>query len=245
MSAPPTPIPQQWDPRSVLDIYPAHGPLTCSGKAKQGTRRCGWELPEETENQIETVLAQIAALQPGEAMRRGFLRSLAVLALCEGRKNEIFNGHRGQLNRLVEKWNDVVTQAFPEERHLFPVQISPVYTTAPQRERIPGQQSAGSPLELSYDYLSRPPVTRLSNSSESVSKPEQSSVQICVTASAPAPLETSQEQTETAYHSNHRQYSQDGSMILETTPLISHGGCEKPYPEPRGFLRRVLGCFSC
>ncbi|RDI78287.1 hypothetical protein Vi05172_g11676 [Venturia inaequalis] len=241
----PTPIPQQWDPRSVLDIYPAHGPLTCSGKAKQGTRRCGWELPEETENRIETVLAQIAALQPREAIRRGFLRSLAVLALCEGRKNERFSGHRGQLNQLVEGWTDVITQAFPEERPLFPVQISPVYTTAPQSEQIPSQQSAVSPSMLSPDDLSRPPTTRLSNSSENVSKPKKSSVQICVIGSAPAPLKTSQEQTDTACHSHHRQYSQGGSMILETTPLISHGGCEKRHPEPRGFLRRVLGCFSC
>lgn len=244
----PTSIQQQWDPRSVLNIYPAQGPLTCSGKARQGTRRCGWELPSETEIQIETVLVEIGGMQPNEVLRHGLLRSLAVLALCEGRRNERFNGHRGQLNQLMQEWSALVTEAYPRTQPLSSVRPSqsPVYTSVSQQQQISTQQSTVPTVsKLSSHRLSGQSATPLSLSSESMSKQDKSSIQICVTETYPATFKVPQTQADTAFSSNHRQYSEGSSMALGTISSTSYGRYEEFYPQHRGFLRRVLGCFCC
>ncbi|TID26045.1 hypothetical protein E6O75_ATG03908 [Venturia nashicola] len=236
----------QWDPKIFLNIYPAQGPLTCSGLARKGTRRCGWELPSETEIKIETVLAEIAALQPREALRRGLLRSLAVLALCEGRKNERFNGHRWQLDQLMRKWTALITEAYSPVEPPHSVQQSPAYFSASQpQQALIHQPAIPAVSQLSSHHLPTPPATQWLSPSENMFKQEKPSIQVHVSEAAPATFEASQNPKGTTCHSTGRQYSQGSSLALEAISPPFNPSYEKPYPKRRGFLRRLLGCFFC
>lgn len=237
---------QQWDPTSVLNIYPAHGPLTCSGKAQQGTRRCGWELPSETEIQIWTVLAQMASLQPIETLRCGLVRRLAFLALCEGRKNERFNGHRWQINQLMQEWTTIITQVDPQVQPLHPVQPLVLYTATLQQQQVLVQQSTVSAVSELPSY--RPsvlPAIRSPLSSETMFKQEKPSIEVRVTEVPQAISNPSQNRKGSAHRPDHRQYSQGSSLTNKNTSYKFHGGYEECYPKPRGLLRRMLGCFCC
>lgn len=247
----PAPGRQQWDPKFVLDIYLTPESLKCSGTtiaAHRNGRRCGWNLPSDTKTQIESILEEMATMQPRDVLRHDLLRKLATLALCEGRKNHEFWGHRDQIDRLLQKWTGLITQAYPQAQAPSPERASQSHvhiTLSLQQQHAPTLQAAVPAVsELSSYLLSRPPTTQLVLSTGSPLEQKSSITQGGVTETALPGLKTPYHQF-AACHSNHRQYSEGSSMTLDTTSTDSHGGYEKPYPYHRGLLRRMLGCFCC
>lgn len=242
---------QQWDPKFVLDIYLTPGSLKCSGTtiaAHRNGRRCGWNLPGDTVTQIESILKEMATMQPRDVLRHDLLRKLATLALCEGRKNHEFWGHRDQIDRLLRRWAGLITQAYPQAQAPSPEvpSQSHVHTTlSPQQQNAQTRQAAVPAVsELSSYRLSRPPTTQLVLSTRSPLEQKSSCTQGGVTETALLDLKTPYYQS-AACHSSRRQYFESSSMTLDTTSTVSHGDHEKPYPYHRGLLRRMLGCFCC
>lgn len=149
----------QWDPRSVLDVWPKSGNFTCVGVTQRGARCRQWMFSAADKREASEILDDMAALNPQHGVPISLLQELASVTLC-GRWHR--KESHSQVSRMASIWQRMIRSHCAE-----PIPI-PVST-----ERIrtrPTVSPIRTPTELPAATVPPPTAVR---TRETVTRPQQ------------------------------------------------------------------------